>query len=159
MSKFNKIIELIKLNNEKELIENIDADKSIVYQVNNDEWGIIHYCAMYGRTQILESLVTRYKVDINQLTTGEYTPAHIAARYSQLSCLKKMIELGADVTISDRGYKNTIEVLKEELPELFVKVGNIHDITVENLTDSISTYISAHSDTESLGNINLEDSI
>lgn len=159
MSSFNKAIELIRTNNTEELIKIIEADKSVIYQVNNDEWSMVHYCAMYGRTEILENLIKKYDIDINQLTIDEYTPSYIAAKYSKLSCLKKLIELGADISISDRGYKNTIEVLQEELPELFIKVKNIQEMTVDNLADSISTYISDHSDVESLGNSSLEDSI
>ena len=64
-----------------------------------DEYGrtLLHWAAKHGQTELVEKLVTEYKVDIDAKDNDEQTALHWAALYGHSETFEKLIDLKANV--------------------------------------------------------------
>lgn len=151
MHKLEKIFDTIKSHDFIATKNLLKASSDLVFEVNNDDWGVIHYCAAYGTPDILEMLVKDFAADINQFASGHYTPALIAAKKNNLECLNKLITLGADTLITNTSNQGIISFLASNDSMLDTLIGendvnfssdeeeHIISIIGENFTYKIET--------------------
>lgn len=101
---YKKDLDKVKLilKKEPDFIDSIDVD----------EWQIVHKCAACGTPEIMRFLLENTKVDIHARTAYFYTPAHCAANYNNIECLKILVEYGANLSLTDRGGTSVRDLLK-----------------------------------------------
>ncbi len=149
MSQLEEIFVKIKSHNLVETRSFLEANSSLVHEVNNDDWGIIHCCAAYGTPTILRMLVNEFNADINQFAEGHYTPALLAAKKNNLACLNELITLGADTSITNTSNQGIISFLTSHDSTLDALIGennadlssdeedNVINVVGENFTYKI----------------------
>ncbi len=100
--------------NDIELVKRILAEKPGLKQATDvDDWTPLHYAAAYNATDVAELLVQEHHVNINAYSAGCDTPAMIAAQKNKILCLKKLYELGADMSLVNLGGMDVISFLSE----------------------------------------------
>jgi ankyrin repeat protein len=72
----------------------LDGDFTIK---NEDGFAAIHMAACHGATEVVSTLVTIAKVDINSTTEDGRTPVYIACQNKRLAVLFSLAKLGADL--------------------------------------------------------------
>eukprot|EP00698_Gefionella_okellyi_P004564 TRINITY_DN14180_c0_g1_i1.p1 TRINITY_DN14180_c0_g1~~TRINITY_DN14180_c0_g1_i1.p1 ORF type:complete len:537 (-),score=102.62 TRINITY_DN14180_c0_g1_i1:136-1746(-) len=57
---------------------------------------LMHYCAMFNRTEIAEKLLSTYEVDLEETNTSGETPLHKAAVHESLAMVELLLAAGAN---------------------------------------------------------------
>lgn len=123
MNQLEQVFNTIKSHNLTETKKLLEENPEIVFEVNNDDWGVIHYCAAYGTPDVLRMLVNKFDANIDQFTRGYYTPALLAAKKSNLKCLSELIKLGADTSVTNTSNQGIISFLASNDPVLETLLG------------------------------------
>ena len=79
------------LENLKALIKNDENnDDSLIHQVQESQWGLIHYACLSGCSEIVAFLVSE-KVNCNKVTIDEWTPLQLSCHFGHLNCVVELL--------------------------------------------------------------------
>jgi len=82
--------------------------------LNKNGVGLLHVSAEANQPEIVEVLVKRYQIDINQRSELlSFTPLHWAAREGNLPVVKTLLGLGADPNIKDAKGRTPADISSE----------------------------------------------
>ena len=122
----SNLFSAIAEHREDDMVSMLTENISLLDACNESGWSAIHRCAKHGTKAMMHKLVVDFKADVNAVTEGDYTPAQIAAEYSNFACLLELVSNGADTSLYNLSHKDPLDFLADNHNELvlFNKDGN-----------------------------------
>lgn len=135
---FEDLISAIQRKNIKKTKEICETYPTLIEKVNNDHWGLIHFCAAYGTGEIMEYLLQK-GVDIEQKTRENWTPLLLAAMEQKKECVQVLLRSGANIKAKSLFGDDLLSLLCENDKKLekIVNCGLNLDIYLEKQGDSL----------------------
>lgn len=94
-----------------EVIDYLAAKGANVLSKNKTGSNVLHLAAGNGSDNIVEYLVTRYNLDVNDINLNGHTSLHCASRKKHLSTFELLVKLGAKREIKDECGRQAEEYL------------------------------------------------
>ena len=116
-SKLHKLCHDGNLRKIKDYVEKLD-EKTLGEKLANRK-GVLGYTPLHeavarGKADVLEYLLDRTNnAHVNCRANSGYTPLHLAARSGHGACVRKLLEHGADISITDEYGKTPKQTAKK----------------------------------------------
>ena len=112
-----KLFKAVEDNDLKTASELVTSKGHLLSEGDRDEYSAIHVCAARGKADMM-NLLLELKADVNSRTRGCYTPSILAASAGNLSCLRVLVEHGADTTLATLWNSDVVDALARNYPRL-----------------------------------------
>lgn len=103
----------------KDLLESINKDE--LNLLDSNEMGLIHWAADRGNSKILDLIISQPGIDINLVDGENQTALHYSSSCGHHSCVRLLLEKGADVNFKDNDGNTAVMVaFDDEIKKLFL---------------------------------------
>ncbi|TRY57010.1 hypothetical protein DNTS_023922 [Danionella cerebrum] len=111
----------------KYLKDLIPSKSKEIIEPNKDGWIPLHECAYYGHVECLKVLLKANPDTINKRTNRSQTPLILAVGRKHLSCVKYLLEEGADPNLANNQWETPLykacEKANEDIVQILLKFG------------------------------------
>jgi len=97
---------LVKMKQIAETTDNLNVSSKEANSLRTP----LHKAAYFGHAEVIQYLISEFKVDVNCQDVEGETPLHDAARFGHVNSLKVLLESGADKTIKNNIGQTASEV-------------------------------------------------
>ena len=80
------------LENLKQVIDaEYNTEDEIIHQVQDCQWGLLHYACVSGSSEIVSYLV-KLRVNCNKVTIDEWTPLQLCCQFNHIQCARELLK-------------------------------------------------------------------
>ncbi|KAG8188361.1 hypothetical protein JTE90_019268 [Oedothorax gibbosus] len=99
--------------NHNHVLKYLISKGAIADEVDKLGKNVLHISAETGNLESIKYLIENSLIDINSQTTQGLTPLHFAYKENKVECVKLLLDLGSDTSISDRQNRTALEYSKK----------------------------------------------
>ncbi|XP_022158785.1 putative E3 ubiquitin-protein ligase XBAT31 [Momordica charantia] len=98
----NGFFRAIELGELETLISLLETNPSLIHQTSpHTRDSALHFAAAHGHIEILSLLLERYAINPDEANGKKQTPLMLAAMHGKISCVQKLVEVGANILLFD----------------------------------------------------------